>query len=131
AINPSHTREIIGRWHAATPQHAEQAIAAAAAAFPEWRDTPPRQRAEYLFRAAEVMRRRRFELAAWEVYECGKQWREADADVAESIDYCAYYGREMLRLALPQRRDVPGEENEYIYEPRGVGVVIEPVNFPL
>ena len=77
------------------------------------------------------MRRRRFELAAWEVYECGKQWREADADVAESIDYCEYYGREMLRLAEPRRRNLPGEANEYFYEPRGVTVVIAPWNFPL
>ena len=61
----------------------------------------------------------------------GKQWREADADVAEAIDYCEYYAREMLRLAAPQRRDVPGEENEYFYEPRGVAVVIAPWNFPL
>ena len=47
------------------------------------------------------MRRRRFELAAWEVYECGKPWREADADVAEAIDFCEYYAREMRRLAAP------------------------------
>ena len=59
----------------------------------------PAKRADYLFRAAQVMRRRRFELAAWQVYECGKPRREADADVAESIDYCEFYGREMLRLA--------------------------------
>jgi RHH-type proline utilization regulon transcriptional repressor/proline dehydrogenase/delta 1-pyrroline-5-carboxylate dehydrogenase len=77
------------------------------------------------------MRRRRCELAAWMIYECGKQWREADADVAEAIDFCDYYAREMLRLAVPLRRDVAGEENEYFYEPRGVTVVIAPWNFPL
>jgi RHH-type proline utilization regulon transcriptional repressor/proline dehydrogenase/delta 1-pyrroline-5-carboxylate dehydrogenase len=129
--NPSHTRQVIGRWHAATAPHAEQAVAAAAAAFPAWRDTSPLDRAQYFFRAADVMRGRRYELAAWEVYECGKQWREADADVAEAIDYCDYYAYEMLRLAKPQRRDVPGEENEYFYEPRGVSVIIAPWNFPL
>ncbi len=53
----------------------------------------------------------RFELAAWEVYECGKPWREADADVAEAIDFCEFYAREMIRLAEPRRRDVPGETN--------------------
>src|ERR1051325_4884999 len=77
------------------------------------------------------MRRRRFELAAWEVYECAKPWREADADVAEAIDFCNYYGREMLRLAEPRHRDVPGEEKVHFYEPRGVTVVIAPWNFPL
>jgi RHH-type proline utilization regulon transcriptional repressor/proline dehydrogenase/delta 1-pyrroline-5-carboxylate dehydrogenase len=129
--NPSHSQQIIGHCGRATVVHARQAIAAARSAFPAWRDTEPRKRAEYLFRAAEVLRRRRFELAAWEVYECGKQWREADADVAETIDYCDYYGREMIRLAQPLHRDVPGEENLYFYEPRGVTVVIAPWNFPL
>ena len=57
------------------------------------------------------MRNRRFELAAWEVYECGKPWAEADADVAEAIDFCEFYAREMIRLAEPRRRDVPGETN--------------------
>src|SRR3712207_6674995 len=60
-----------------------------------------------------------------------RSWREADADVAEAIDFCEYYGREMLRLADPRRRDVPGEANETFYEPRGVAVVIAPWNFPL
>ena len=57
------------------------------------------------------MRRRRFELAAWEVFECGKPWREADADIAEAIDFCEFYAREMIRLAEPRRRDVAGETN--------------------
>jgi RHH-type proline utilization regulon transcriptional repressor/proline dehydrogenase/delta 1-pyrroline-5-carboxylate dehydrogenase len=131
SLNPSHVRQVVGRCGKATAAQAEQAIAAARAAFPAWRETEPAKRADYLFRAADVMRRRRFELAAWQVYECGKQWREADADVAEAIDYCDYYAREMLRLAEPQRRDVPGEENTYFYEPRGVVSVIAPWNFPL
>src|SRR5262249_50797354 len=110
---------------------AEQAIAAARTAFDTWRDVEPRERAEYLFKAAAVMRRRRFELSAWEIYECGKQWREADADVAETIDYCNYYALEMLRLARPRPRDVPGEQNTYFYDARGVAVVIAPWNFPM
>jgi RHH-type transcriptional regulator, proline utilization regulon repressor / proline dehydrogenase / delta 1-pyrroline-5-carboxylate dehydrogenase len=88
-------------------------------------------RAGLLFRSADVMRRRRFELAAWEVFETGKPWREADADVAEAIDFCDFYGREMVRLAEPSRRSLPGESNATFYEPRGVAVVIAPWNFPL
>jgi RHH-type proline utilization regulon transcriptional repressor/proline dehydrogenase/delta 1-pyrroline-5-carboxylate dehydrogenase len=130
SLNPSHVREVIGRCGKATAAQAVEAIAAAKAAFAGWRDTDPRERAEYFFRAADIMRRRRFELSAWGVYECGKQWRESDADVAEAIDYSDYYAREMLRLVEPQRRDVPGEENRYFYEPRGVAVVIAPWNFP-
>jgi RHH-type proline utilization regulon transcriptional repressor/proline dehydrogenase/delta 1-pyrroline-5-carboxylate dehydrogenase len=77
------------------------------------------------------MRAQRFELAAWEVFECGKPWREADADVAEAIDFCEFYAREMIRLAQPRRRDVPGETNVCEHLPRGVAVVIPPWNFPL
>jgi len=129
--NPSHAKQVLGRYGRATVAHARSAVDAAKAAFPAWRDTGARERAACLFKAAEIMRRRRFELAAWEVYECGKPWREADADVAEAIDFCDYYGYEMLRLSVPHRRDVPGEENATIYEPRGVTVVIAPWNFPL
>ncbi len=68
---------------------------------------------------------------AWEVFETGKQWREADADVAEAIDYCEFYAQEMDWLSVPRRRDVAGEENTYIYEPRGLAVIIAPWNFPL
>jgi RHH-type proline utilization regulon transcriptional repressor/proline dehydrogenase/delta 1-pyrroline-5-carboxylate dehydrogenase len=131
SMNPSHAREVVGRCGRATVSDAHNAVAAARQAFPGWRDANPQARANMLFRAAGVMCRRRSELAAWEVYECGKQWREADADVAEAIDYCNYYGQEMLRLARPQDFDVPGEENAYFYEPRGVTAVIAPWNFPL
>lgn len=131
SINPSHMSQVVGRCGRATRAQAQEAIVAAREAFPAWRDTDPRERADFLVRAADVMRRRRFELAAWQVFECGKQWREADADVAESIDYCDYYAHSMRRLAVPQHADVPGEENEYFYEPRGVTVVIAPWNFPM
>lgn len=131
SLNPSHSRQVVGRCGSASTAQAEQAVAVAKAVFPAWRDLGPHRRADFFFKAAEIMRRRRFELAAWQVHECGKQWREADADVAESIDFCDYYARETLRLANPQRRDVPGEDNEYFYEPRGVVVVIAPWNFPM
>jgi RHH-type proline utilization regulon transcriptional repressor/proline dehydrogenase/delta 1-pyrroline-5-carboxylate dehydrogenase len=130
SVNPAHKSEVVGIAASAGAAEAEAAVAAAKEALAGWRDTRPADRARYLFRAAEVMRRRRFELAAGQVYECGKQWREADADVAEATDYLEYYGREMMRLR-GQRRDVPGEENAYVYRPRGVAVVIAPWNFPL
>ncbi|MBL8799078.1 MAG: L-glutamate gamma-semialdehyde dehydrogenase [Planctomycetia bacterium] len=129
--NPSHIGQIVGRCGRAKVGDAERAVAAAKAAFPAWRDTAIEDRVGYLTRAAEVMRQRRFELAAWEVHESAKQWREADADVAEAIDFCEYYAREMRRLGPPSHRDVPGETNAYFYEPRGVAVVIAPWNFPL
>jgi len=131
SINPSHRNQLVGGCAAATPDDARRAVEIARDAFPAWRDTPVERRVDLLMRSAEALRRRRFELAAWEVYECGKQWREADADVAEAIDYCRYCAREMRRLSKPLRRDVPGEENEYFYEPLGPAVTIAPWNFPL
>ncbi len=131
SINPSHSKQIVGQCGQATIAQTVQAIAAAKVAFPAWRDTDAAERAAYLTRAAEEMRRRRFELSAWEVYECAKPWREADADIAEAIDFCDYYAREMLRLARPQRHDMPGEENYHFYDARGVVAVIAPWNFPL
>ena len=69
---------------------------------------------------------------AWQIFETGKSWAEADADVAEAIDFMEYYGREMLRLGAPFRLgDIPGEDNRYFYQPRGVALVIAPWNFPL
>lgn len=131
SVNPSHKSQLVGRVAAGKEREARDAVGAARRAFAGWRDTPAEARANLLLRAGEILRRRRFELMAWEVYETGKPWREADGDVAEAIDYCEYYAREMLRLARPWHKDVPGEENQNVYEPRGVSVVIAPWNFPL
>lgn len=131
AYDPSHRSRIVSRTAAATAGHAREAIAVSRSAFPSWAGTPARVRAAVLLKAAEILRRRRFELAAWEIFECAKPWREADADVAEAIDFCEFYAREMIRLDVPRRRDVPGETNASEHLPRGVAVVIPPWNFPL
>jgi RHH-type proline utilization regulon transcriptional repressor/proline dehydrogenase/delta 1-pyrroline-5-carboxylate dehydrogenase len=131
SVNPSHSRQVVGRWGRASVHQANAAVAAALTAFDGWRDTPVEDRAALLRRAADGMRKRRWELAAWIVTEVGKPWREADADVAEAIDFCDYYAAEAVRLQSVRRGDVPGEGNEYLYEPRGVAVVIAPWNFPL
>jgi RHH-type proline utilization regulon transcriptional repressor/proline dehydrogenase/delta 1-pyrroline-5-carboxylate dehydrogenase len=111
---------------------ADRAVVGAAAAWPAWRDTPATERAATLFRAASWMRARRDDLAALEVFEAFKPWAEADADVCEAIDFCEYYGRQMLRLARGgDVQSPPGERNVLRYEPRGVAVVISPWNFPL
>ncbi|HEX8200585.1 MAG TPA: proline dehydrogenase family protein, partial [Isosphaeraceae bacterium] len=130
SIDPGNPEKMVGLVLYGRAEHAAAAVATARIAFPAWSQTPARARADVLLRAAEIMRRRRFELAAWEVYECGKPWREADADVAEAIDFCEFYAREMIRLARPEDRDVPGETNAIEHLARGVAVVIPPWNFP-
>lgn len=132
STNPADASELVGRVPAATAALAGEAVEAADRAFESWRLTPVEARAGLLRRVAQLMRERRFELAAWIVLEVSKPWREADADVAEAIDFCDFYAGEMERLsARPRRRDVPGEENYMVYEPRGVCAVIAPWNFPL
>lgn len=129
--NPSHLSESLGTISSASADDAIDAIDAARRAFPGWSKTEPEYRAEYLELIAANMRRKRFELAAWIIYECGKPWEEADGDVVEAIDFCMYYADQMRKLANPQHCDVPGEENVYFYRPRGTVAVIAPWNFPL
>lgn len=130
--NPSRPVEVVGRVAQADPDLAARAVDAAADALPAWRETDPAHRADVLFHAAELIRQRRFQLAALQILECGKTWREADADVAQAVDFCSFYAHEILRITQhPRRRDIPGEDNEYTYAPRGVVAVITPWNFPL
>ncbi len=132
SINPASSKELVGQVPVAGQAEADKSIDAANGYFPEWRAMPAAERAAILFRAASIMRGKRLELAAWEILEVGKSWREADADVIEAIDYLEYYGREMLRLAEPRiAQHLPGENNLYLYEPRGVAVIVAPWNFPL
>lgn len=110
----------------------ERAIDAAAEAFKTWKDVPAAERAEYLFRAADLMRKRKHELSALMVFEVAKTWAEADGDTAEAIDFCEFYGREMLRWSQPQPvTRIDGEDNSFEYIPLGVGAIIPPWNFPL
>jgi 1-pyrroline-5-carboxylate dehydrogenase len=132
SFDPCSKARVVGTFHKAGKTEVERAISAAQAAFPAWSQVEPRDRAAYLFKAAAVMRRRQSELNAWMVYEVGKNWQEADADSAEAIDFLEFYGREMMRYGATQPLTaIPGEDNELIYIPLGVGVVIPPWNFPL
>ena len=131
STNPSHPEQVIGVFQSATPEMATEAVEAASKAFESWKRVPAEQRAECLFRTAKILRERKFEMNALICYEAGKTWPEADADTAETIDFCEFYGREMLRLAGPQKvTPMKGEKNYLKYIPLGVGVVIPPWNFP-
>lgn len=130
--NPARPGELVGLVQSASVQDVEAAIARAIDQRSAWQATPADARAAILDRAAEEMRRRRYEIAAWAVHEVGKPWREADAEVAEAIDFLRYYAGQMRRLAPPLRLgDRPGELNHRWYGPRGVTAVIAPWNFPL
>ncbi|MBN3870388.1 L-glutamate gamma-semialdehyde dehydrogenase [Nostoc sp. JL33] len=131
SLNPSNFSEVVGKVGLISVEQAEQAMQAAKAAFPGWKKTPAKQRAEILRKAGDLMELRRAELSAWMVLEVGKPVKEADGEVSEAIDFCRYYADEMERLDKGVNYDIPGENNRYIYQPRGIVVVISPWNFPL
>jgi 1-pyrroline-5-carboxylate dehydrogenase len=132
SVNPSNPAEVVGVHHRSTTALANRAVEAAYAAFPQWAATPVAERVRMATETARILRLRKFEFDAWLVYEAGKTWPEADADVSEAIDFCEYYARDMHRLAAPQSVvQLPGEHDEMIYIPLGVGIVIPPWNFPL
>jgi RHH-type proline utilization regulon transcriptional repressor/proline dehydrogenase/delta 1-pyrroline-5-carboxylate dehydrogenase len=131
SVNPSNPSEIVGKIGLISVEQAESAIGAAKAAFPAWKKTPVRVRAGILRKAAEIMEQRRHELSTWICLEVGKVLQQADAEVSEAIDFCRYYADEMERLDGGHNFDVAGETNRYLYQPRGVAVVISPWNFPI
>ncbi|HEY2040212.1 MAG TPA: L-glutamate gamma-semialdehyde dehydrogenase [Edaphobacter sp.] len=131
SVNPARPAQVIGVHQRAEANLAEDAVQAALAAFPAWSRKPAAERAALLFRAADLIRERKFEFHAWLTYEVGKNWAEADADVGETIDFLEFYGREALRLdAAKTPIQYPGERNQLRYIPLGVGAVIPPWNFP-
>jgi 1-pyrroline-5-carboxylate dehydrogenase len=130
--NPANPTEVVGAVAAAGPVQVEAAWEAAWRAFPAWAALPAAARAAAVVKLAAELRRRKLELAAWETLEASKNWLEADADVAEAIDFCEYYARQALDLAQPLRTiPGPGEINESRLQPLGAGAVISPWNFPL
>ncbi len=131
SLNPSNFSQVVGKIGLISVEQAEQAMEAAKAAFPAWKKTPVKQRADILRKAGDLMELRRAELSAWMVLEVGKAVKEADGEVSEAIDFCRYYADEMERLDQGVNYDIPGETNRYIYQPRGIVVVISPWNFPL
>jgi len=131
SINPARPAQVVGVHQQASAAHVETAMSAALHAFESWSRRSAEERASLLLGAADVIRKRKFEFMAWLTYEVGKNWAEADADVGETIDFLEFYAREALRLAAATTPiQFPGERNELLYIPLGVGAVISPWNFP-
>jgi 1-pyrroline-5-carboxylate dehydrogenase len=129
--NPARPAQVVGIHQKAGAEHAEKAMQAALRAFETWQFVDAEERAALLLNTAAIIRDRKFEFCAWLTYEVGKNWAEADADVAETIDFLEFYAREALRLSRATTPiQYPGERNELLYIPLGVGAVIPPWNFP-
>ena len=131
SLNPAKPTQVVGVHQKAGLEHAERAMKAALDAYATWQFVAVEERAALLLQAADLIRKRKFEFCAWLTYEVGKNWAEADADVAETIDFLEFYGREALRLAGSTTPiQYPGERNQLVYLPVGVCAVIPPWNFP-
>ena len=131
SVNPAKPSEIVGVHQKAEAEHADRAMRAALEAFESWKYVSVEERASLLLRAAELIRERKYEFCAWLVYEVGKNYGEADADVCETIDFLEFYAREALRFAQSEPPiQLPGERDQLKYIPLGVGAVISPWNFP-
>ncbi|ACV69243.1 L-glutamate gamma-semialdehyde dehydrogenase [Desulfohalobium retbaense] len=132
SLNPADPGEVVGSVCQASTREIDEAIAAANEALPAWRDLAPEDRAQYIFRAADIARKNIHTLSAWQILEVGKQWNQAHGDVAEAIDFMEYYARDMIRLGRPRRTGkAPGELTHYFYQSKGIAAVIGPWNFPL
>jgi 1-pyrroline-5-carboxylate dehydrogenase len=131
SINPAKPSELVGLFQKAGTAEVEPAMNAALQAFETWSRTPVEERASLLFRTADIIRRRKHEFSAVMIFEVSKNYAEADADVAELIDFLEFYGREALRLAKAEPPvQLPGERDYLWYIPLGIGIVIPPWNFP-
>ncbi|HEY7352549.1 MAG TPA: L-glutamate gamma-semialdehyde dehydrogenase [Terriglobales bacterium] len=131
SLNPARPSEVVGIHQKAGKEHVEPAMQAALKAFESWSRTPLEVRTSLLRRAGNILRERKLELMAWLVYEVSKNWAEADADIAETIDFCELYALEAEKLTRVETHvQLPGEHDQLVYIPLGVGAVIPPWNFP-
>ncbi len=131
SLNPAKPSEIVAQFSKADESHVEPAMEAAQHAFKTWSKTSFAERAELLLRVSNTIRERKHEFSAWMVFEVGKNWYEADADTAETIDFAEFYAREAMRLSKAEAPvQLPGEHDMLMYIPLGVGIVIPPWNFP-
>ncbi len=131
SITPASPEETVGVVASADQRQADAALASAKKAHVYWRRVSVTERANHLRKIASLLQDRRVEFAAWQIFEAGKNWREADADVCEAIDFLNYYADQAERLEQVAVDQSSGEQNTLCYRSRGVGLVIPPWNFPL
>ncbi|PJZ68833.1 1-pyrroline-5-carboxylate dehydrogenase [Leptospira perolatii] len=129
--NPAKLGEIVSSIEYADRDLTEKAVQACEAFSENWKLTSAKNRIEIIMKAADLLRKNKAELIALLILEVGKGAKDADAEVAEAIDFCTFYSKEMESLSGPRTRNFPGEDNSYIYRPRGTTAVIAPWNFPL
>ena len=130
--NPADTRDLVGRFPASTQEDVDRAVDAARDAFPKWRKVPAPRRAEILFKAGEILVRRKEEFARAMTREMGKVLKEARGDVQEAIDMTYFIAGEGRRLhGFTTKAELPNKYAMCTREPVGVCGLITPWNFPM
>jgi aldehyde dehydrogenase (NAD+) len=130
--NPADQTELIGHFADSGPEDVERAVAAAREAFPRWRDLPAPKRGEILYRAAEILVRRKEEVSRDMTREMGKVLDETRGDVQEAIDmtyYMAGEGRRQFGQTTPS--EMPSKFQMSVRQPVGIAGLITPWNFPM
>jgi len=133
-VSPIDTSLILGRFASATPANVDHAVKVARAAQKPWAARPWQERVKILRRAAELIRERKFELAAIMAYEVGKNRMEAMGDAEESADLIDYYAQQVedhYGFTRSMAQMTPIERNTEVLRPYGVFACIAPFNFPL
>jgi 1-pyrroline-5-carboxylate dehydrogenase len=132
--SPIDTSLVLGRFAAATLSHVDAAVGAARRSQTQWARRPWRERVALLRSAAEIVRDRKYELAALMSLEVGKSRLEAMGDAEESADLIDYYCQQVEDadgFVRPMARITPIERNTDVLRPYGVFACIAPFNFPL
>ena len=130
--NPANRNDLIGIFPASGQADVDDAVAAAKKAFAAWRLVPAPKRGELLYRAGELLKKYKEDLARVETREMGKILKETRGDVQEGID-CAFYnggeGRRLFGATTPS--ELPDKFAMSVRAPIGVCALITPWNFPL
>jgi len=132
--SPIDTRLVLGEFASAGVEHVDQAIRSAAGARRRWEKLGWEKRVAIMRRAAELVRKGKFELAACMSLEVGKSRMESLGDAEESADLIDYYAAQMEEAGGFRRKMnklTPVEDNTDLLRPFGVFVCIAPFNFPL
>ena len=131
--SPVDTRIVLGNFPRGTPTHAQTAIMAAKRSFEKWSRIDYDYRVQVCRTAADIIAKKKFELAAWTSYENGKNRYEAIADIDEAVDFIRYYSAEMVKnkgFMIETRKAELNERSKSVMKPYGVWGVIAPFNFP-
>jgi aldehyde dehydrogenase (NAD+) len=126
------TGDLLGLFPRSSQADVDRAVAAARAAFEDWRATPAPKRGELLYRVGELLKERKEQVARDLTREMGKVLVEARGDVQEAIDmayYMAGEGRRLFGTIVPA--ELPNKAARAVRDPLGVVACITPWNFPV